>query len=146
MAKVLWKAKGPPGIGQADAALGPGNAFIGALLRSIINGQNMQVMHMYGYLKFLAAQRQETGFVETYDVDCAQALTEKDMTCHCGIECAMKVVDECECEPEMPSCDVKGTKANPCKHTSGSGTEEDPYVFAVAANYLLSDTGYYTFP
>eukprot|EP00961_Rhodomonas_salina_P152286 2049790-Rhodomonas_salina.1 len=39
-----------------------------------------------------------------------------------------------------------GTDDDPCKHTSGSGTEEDPYVFQVLANYLLSDTGYYTFP
>eukprot|EP00961_Rhodomonas_salina_P016646 224368-Rhodomonas_salina.1 len=99
MAKVLFKAKGPPGLGAADAALGPGNAFIGALVRDIVNNQNMQIMHMYGYLKWKAAQREEEGFVETYDAACAHELRMLDDQCSCTAECDLNFENNCACTP-----------------------------------------------
>eukprot|EP00961_Rhodomonas_salina_P140681 1892977-Rhodomonas_salina.1 len=125
MAKVLLKLDGE-GVEDADNELGE-DAFVGSMLRAIINGQNMQIMDMYGYLELLAEEREETGFVETYDSECAKALERRDISCHCGVECAMKLIDECNCEPEPPTETGIGTEANPCQPSSGAGTEADPY-------------------
>ncbi|CAG9464345.1 unnamed protein product [Pedinophyceae sp. YPF-701] len=68
MAKILLR-QGAAAVASADAALGE-DAFIGQMLVDIINGQNLQIHDMHGYLAGLSSGDP----VEVQDADCAADL------------------------------------------------------------------------